>query len=46
MLASYGGHLEVVRWLLEEGAVANHQDGDGYTALHLACSKGHTPVVR
>jgi ankyrin repeat protein len=37
--ASGGGHLELVRWLLDQGAVIG-------TALQSASAKGHTPVVR
>jgi ankyrin repeat protein len=34
------GHVEVVRWLLDRGAVA------GNFALSIALDEGHTPVVR
>jgi uncharacterized protein len=46
MLASQGGHLEVVRWLVGRGASINQQDDDGFTALYFGCLEGRTSVVR
>jgi ankyrin repeat protein len=46
MLASEGGHVGVVRWLLDQGATINERDANGYTALSRACQEGHAPVVR
>jgi ankyrin repeat protein len=48
MLASYGGHMSVVRQLLQHtgGRGLNETDGWGATALWLACSYGHVEVVR
>jgi ankyrin repeat protein len=47
MHASGGGHVGVVRWLLDKGAAINAGDESGSTALMFACSGGgHTPVVR
>ena len=41
MLASSEGHLNVVKWLLAAGANADFRNGDGITALMLACAGGH-----
>jgi ankyrin repeat protein len=46
MCASYWGHVEVVRWLLDHGAVINEVDDYGFTALGLAGGDGGPPVVR
>jgi ankyrin repeat protein len=45
MAACINGHLETVRWLLDQGAATNERDRDGWTALHLAGRWGHTPTV-
>jgi ankyrin repeat protein len=37
--AALNGHLSVVAYLVGEGAEVNAKDGDGWTALHNACSK-------
>ncbi len=39
-LAAQGGHLEVMRLLLDIGADVNARDGRGYTALHFAICFG------
>ena len=45
MLASAGGHIECVRYLIESGkADVGIQDNDGWTALKWASNKGHTEV--
>jgi ankyrin repeat protein len=44
MWASYAGHLEVARWLLDRGAAVNERDPCGETALHLALFEG-TPAT-
>jgi hypothetical protein len=45
--AAEGGHVGVVRWLVDQGAATNNAShDDGYTALCLACLLGRTPVVR
>jgi ankyrin repeat protein len=46
MFASKGGHVGVVRWLLDEGAAINAQSECGYTAVWWASCKGHLSVVR
>ncbi|KAJ3282671.1 hypothetical protein HK104_010777 [Borealophlyctis nickersoniae] len=45
--AAENGHLEVVRFLLEDDEAPVHgRDEDGYGALHLAAREGHSEVVR
>jgi ankyrin repeat protein len=46
MLACGNGHLRIVELLLERGADIEDQDGDGQTALIIACKKGRGDVVR
>ena len=45
-MAAEGGHVEVVRTLLQAGAKATDENAEGYTALHLAAKKGHVNVLR
>jgi hypothetical protein len=42
--ASFRGHTEIVRLLLEHGADVHIQDSDGQTALSYAQSQGHTEI--
>ena len=44
--AAYGGHLNVVEFLLERGADPNVQGDDGWTPLHYAVSRYHVDVAR
>jgi uncharacterized protein len=48
MKACCGGHLEVARWLLDQGAAVNWRDYDGKTALWLAyyIRRDWVPLVR
>ena len=46
MVASQLGHVEVLTVLLEAGAAVNHTDGDGDTAMALACAVGHLTCVK
>jgi ankyrin repeat protein len=49
MTASFEGHLEVVRFLLDHPSAKstiNHRDGDGFTALQEACYMGRGAVAR
>jgi ankyrin repeat protein len=45
MLAARGGHLEVVRLLLEAGADPDRPDGSGQSPLELAREQGHRELV-
>jgi Ankyrin repeats (many copies)/Ankyrin repeats (3 copies) len=44
-LASRGGHLDAVRFLLENGFTAT-KDGSGQTPLHYASQAGHLEVIQ
>ncbi|XP_030045854.1 serine/threonine-protein phosphatase 6 regulatory ankyrin repeat subunit B-like [Microcaecilia unicolor] len=44
-LAASGGHAEVVKVLLEAGASASDENGEGMTAIHLAAKNGHINVL-
>ena len=35
--ASVGGHVDIIKLLLEHGVSINEVDNEGFTALHLAC---------
>ena len=44
-VAALGGHVKVVKALVEQGVDVNLQAEDGCTALHLASSEGHMDAV-
>jgi ankyrin repeat protein len=44
--ASAGGHVELVRWLVEKGAAIHERDEDGKTPLIHASGGGHVELVR
>lgn len=47
MLASRDGHTEIVKLLIDAGALVNTETYEhGYTALYLASMKGHLEVVK
>ncbi len=46
ILASRGGHLEIVKALIANGANVNHQNNYGNTALIEASSKNHLEIVK
>jgi ankyrin repeat protein len=41
-----GGHRDIVAWLLEKGADANHRYGPGYSPLLAAAANGHLEIVK
>ena len=43
--ACFEGHIDVVRLLLEKGAVLDRAMEDGATPLSIAKSQGHSPIV-
>jgi len=48
-LASYNGHLKVVKWLLEMSIILNQDldiSSENEYALRWACYHGHLPVVK
>lgn len=44
--AALYGKLELVKWVVENGAYINHTDKNGYTALHFSAQEAHTDVVK
>ena len=38
-------HLELIKILLEHGAMINAEDDDRWTPLHLACQLGVTRLI-
>ncbi len=46
MAASTKGHLEIVKYLIDEGAYINAENEEGYTALMWASSAGHLEIVK
>ncbi len=42
--ASYYGHWDVVKLLLEKRAEVEARSADGWTALHLAVFRRHEPI--
>ncbi|KAJ7440551.1 ankyrin repeat domain-containing protein, partial [Mycena galericulata] len=45
-IAAAGGHIEIVRILLEKGANINAAGGREGSSLHIAAARGHTEIVR
>jgi uncharacterized protein len=39
------GKLEILQWLVSNGANIDAQDRSGYTALHFAVQEGHADCV-
>ena len=46
MTAACSGHLESVKFLLKQGAIASEADKAGFTAISLANRKGHHTVAK
>jgi acyl-CoA-binding protein len=46
MWACDHGHLEIVKYLVEQGADMNKQDNDGQTCLHYAVSCEHLDIIK
>jgi uncharacterized protein len=46
ILASEGGRVGVVRWLLDKGAAINARALGGFTSLWYACADARLPVVK
>ena len=44
-MAAEGGHLKVVKLLLQAGARASDENLEGMTPLHLAAKAGHVGVL-
>ncbi|KNC79609.1 hypothetical protein SARC_07997, partial [Sphaeroforma arctica JP610] len=44
--AAYRGDEKFVKQIIAKGAPVNYSDYDGRTALHLAASEGHLPMVK
>jgi ankyrin repeat protein len=43
--AALGSHVDVIRYLLEEGAQLGRRDPQGWSALDVACYRGHLEAV-
>lgn len=46
MVAAWHGHLDIVEYLVEQGACCNQQDLNGFTPLIKACIRKHPDVVK
>lgn len=46
MRSSMNGHLDVVRYLVEQGADKETENLNGLTAIEIASLKNHVDVVR
>ena len=46
MIASWHGRLDIVTYLVEQGACCNQQDSNGFTPLIKACIKKHVEVAK
>ena len=44
--AAFGGHLTIVRFLIDEGATVNAESANGDAPLDVAAGRGHSEVVR
>ena len=46
MIAAWHGRLDIVKYLVEQGACCNQQDFNGFTPLIKACIRKHPEVIR
>ena len=46
IIASSQGHLEVVKYLVTNGAHVDHTDEDGNTAVTHAMKQGHSEIAQ
>ena len=46
MNVTFSGHIEVVRYLLEQGANREKADHVGHTSLHIAAQQGHLEIAQ
>lgn len=46
MIAAWDGRLDIVKYLVEQGACCNQQDFNGYTPLIKACIKNNPEVAK
>ena len=44
--AAFDGHLDVIKYLISQGAEVNVHDKDGWTAFQLAAQNGHLEVTK
>jgi ankyrin repeat protein len=44
--ASFSGKANIVSWLIAQKANLNHQDVNGYTALHFCAQEGHLDCAK
>ena len=44
-IASYKGHIDVVRYLLEQGTDKDNSCNNGWTPLHRAAHEGHLEIT-
>ena len=46
LLAAENGHLETIKWLLENGSSINERNNSGYSCLLLAARNGHLETIK
>jgi len=46
MAAAYGGHVEIAKMLISEGAELDLQSSGGLTALSAAIANNHDAVIQ
>lgn len=43
--ASFSGNIEMLKWLIDQGAEIDHQDRSGICSLHAASQNGHIRII-